>query len=157
MTTEAFQAWLNEMESIKSILKLAKTNLDVKEAMNYTFATQQFANILDWRIEVYRPTNFAEHLYLRIAMATVMLDHAVSAIATKPPTTLRNLDDDTLQKIGNLTVTIENLVNSVGTVRDGVDPVQQLEEIGVLNQVINYVKQIEATSIEIWEMYGPYG
>lgn len=152
MSAEAFQSWLHEMESVKSILKVAKTNLDVEEAMNCTFAAKQFANILDWKIEVYRPPNFAEHLYLRIAVATVALYDAISAIATKPPTTVRNLDDNTLQKIENLTVTIENLVNSVGTVRDGVDPVQQLEEEGLLNQVIDYCKQIQETSIEI--IYG---
>ena len=157
MSTEAFQSWLDEMESIKSILKLAKTNLDVKEAMNYTFAAKQFANILDWEIEVHRPPNFAEHLYNRIAVATVTLDDAVSAIATKPPTTLRNLDGNTLQKLENLTATIENLLNSVGTVEVGVHPVKQLEKKDVLSQVMGYVKQIKATSIEIWEIYDLHG
>lgn len=131
MSAEAFQSWLDEMKSIKSILKLAETNLDVKEAMNYTFAAKRFAEILEWQIEISRPPNFAEHLHLRISGATVMLDRAVSAIAIKPPITLRNLDEDTLQKIGNLTMTIENLVSSVGTVNDGIDPVQQLEEKAV--------------------------
>lgn len=167
MSAEAFKSWLDEMKSIKIILEPAKANLDVKEAMNYTFAAQRFANILDWEIEVLpRPANFAEHLYLHIAGATYALNKAISAIATKPPTTLQNFDDDVLEKIGNLTTTIENLVGSVGTVGYvgtaghefyDVGPVQQLEEKGVLNQVINYVKQIEATSLEIWEIYGLYG
>ena len=161
MSAEAFQSWLDEIESIKSVLELAKTNLDVREAMNYTFAAQQFANILDWEIEVLpRPANFAEHLYLHIASATLALNKAVSAIGTKPPTTLQNLDDDVLQKIGNLTVSIENLLNAAGTLERAhydVGPVQQLEEKGILNQVINYVKQIGATSLEIWEIYGLYG
>lgn len=167
MSAEAFKSWLDEMKSIKIILEPAKTNLDVKEAMNYTFAAQRFANILDWEIEVFpRPANFAEHLYLHIAGATYALNKAVSAIATKPPTTLRNLDDDTLQKIGNLTTTIENLADSVGAIGlieagrrkfYDVGPVQQLEQKGILNQVINYVEQIEATSLEIWEIYGLYG
>jgi len=167
MSAEAFKSWLDEMKSIKIILEPAKANLDVKEAMNYTFAAQRFANILDWEIEVLpRPANFAEHLYLHIAKATYALNKAISAIATKPPTTLQNFDDDVLEKIGNLTTTIENLVGSVGTVGYvgtaghefyDVGPVQQLEEKGVLNQVINYVKQIEATSLEIWEIYGLYG
>lgn len=167
MSAEAFKSWLDEMKSIKIILEPAKTNIDVKEAMNYTFAAQRFANILDWEIEVFpRPANFAEHLYLHIAGATFALNKAVSAIATKPPTTLQNVDDDVLEKIGNLTTTIENLVGSVGTAgyvgtagREFYDvgPVQQLEEKGVLNQVINYVKQIEAISLEIWEIYGLYG
>jgi len=161
MSAEAFKSWLDEMKSIKIILEPAKANLDVKEAMNYTFAAQRFANILDWEIEVLpRPANFAEHLYLHIAGATYALNKAVSAIATKPPTTLQNFDDDVLEKIGNLTTTIENLVGSVGTAGHefyDVGPVQKLEEKGVLNQVINYVKQIEATSLEIWEIYGLYG
>jgi len=157
MSAEAFQSWLDEIKSIKSILERAKTNLDVKEAVNYTFAAKQFANVLEWQIEIPRPPNFAEHLYLRISGAAIMLDKAVSAIAMKTPTTLRNLEYETLQRTGNLTATIENLVDSVGTVRDGVDPVQQLEKKGVLNQVINYLKQVEATSIEIWAMYGYYG
>lgn len=157
MSAEAFQSWLDEMISIRSILELAETNLGVKEAMNYTFAARRFETILVWQIEISRPPNFAEHLYLRISRATYMLDRAVSAIATKPPITLRNLDDDTLQKIRNLTMTIENLVSSVGTINRGVDPVQQLEEKAVLTQVINFLTQIETTSTEIWEMYGFYG
>lgn len=167
MSAEAFESWLDEMKSIKITLEPAKANLDVKEAMNYTFAAQRFANILDWEIEVLpRPANFAEHLYLHIAGATYVLNKAISAIATKPPITLQNFDDDVLEKIGNLTTTIENLVGSVGTVGYvgtaghefyDVGPVQQLEEKGVLNQVINYVKQIEATALEIWEIYGLYG
>lgn len=157
MSAEAFQSWLDETKSIERILKLAKTNLDVKEATNYTFAAKRFAEILEWQIEISRPPNFAEHLYLRISSAIGMLDRAVTAVATKPPITLQNLDDDTLQKIGNLTMTIENLVSSVGTINDGIDPVQQLEEKAVLNRVINYLMQIRTTSTEIWEMYGFYG
>ena len=152
MSAEAFQSWLEEMKSIKNILEFAKTNLDVKGAMNHTLSANRFGTILVWEIEVHRPPDFAEHLYLHTHSATFLLDDAVSAIATKPPITLRNLDDATLQKLENLTTTIENLVNSVGTIKDGVHPVQQLEEKGVLNQVINYVKQIKATSIEI--IYG---
>lgn len=157
MSAEAFQSWLNEMKSIDTILKLVSTNLDVKEAMNYTFAAKGFAGVLVWQIEISRPPNFAEHLYLRVSGATYMLDKAVSTIATKPPTTLRNLDHNTLEKIGNLTITIENLVNLVGTVSDGVDRVQQLEEKAVLNQTINALLQIETTSTEIWQTHGFYG
>lgn len=156
MSAEAFQSWLAEMESVMSILEFASTNLDVKEVMNYTFAAKRFAEILVWQIEISRPANFAEHLYLRVSSATGMLDRAVTAVAAKPPITLRNLDDVTLQKIGNLTMTIENLVSSVGTVNDGVDPVRQLEEKAVLSQVINYLMQIRTTSTEIWELHGFY-
>lgn len=158
MSAEAFESWLGEMEGIKNVLELATTNLDVREAMNYTLRARAFGRILEWQIEVFpRPPNFAEHLYLHIAGATWVLDKAVSAIATKPPTTLRNLENNTLQEIGNLTVTIENLANLVGKVDSRVNPVQQLEEKGVLNLVINYLKQIEETSGEIWELYGLYG
>jgi hypothetical protein len=145
MSAEAFQAWLDELKSLKAILEPAKTNLDVKEAMNHTYAATRFAEILEWQIEISRPPNFAEHLYLRISTATLVLDQVVSAIATKPPVTLRNLDDNTLQKIRNLTMNIENIVSSVGTVDTGVNPVQQLEEKGVLNQVKNYLRQIVTT------------
>lgn len=157
MSAEAFQSWLDEMQSITSILKLASTNSDVKEAMNYTFAAKRFAIILEWQIEISRPPNFAEHLYLRVSGATNMLDRAVTAAATKPPITLRNLDDATLQNIEYLTITIENLASSVGTVNDGVDPVQQLEKKAVLIQVIDYLMQIRTTSAEIWESHGFYG
>lgn len=152
MSIEAFQPWLDEMKSVKTILESAKTNFDAKEALNYTSTAMRFANILDCTIEAHRPPDFMEHLYVRIGIATFMLDKAVSTIATEPafPPTLRNLSDDTLQKLENITATIGNLVNSVGTIEDGVDPVEQLKEKGVLNQVINYAKQVEATSIEIW-------
>lgn len=157
MSAEAFRSWLDEMKSVKGIIEFASTNLDAKEVMNYTFAAKRFAEILVWQIEISRPPNFAEHLYLRVSTATGMLDRAVTAVATKPPITLRNLDDVTLQKIGNLTMTIENLVSSVGTVKDGVDPVRQLEEKAVLSRVINYLIQIRTTSTEIWELHGFYG
>lgn len=157
MSAEAFQSWLHEMENVKSILDFARTNFDVKEALNYTFAAKRFVNILDWEIEVHRPPDFAEHLYRWITLATLMLDKAVSAIAKKSPTTLRNLSDDTLQKLQNLTATIQNLVDSMGPVEDGVHPVKQLEEKGALSQVIDYAKQIETTSIEIWEIYNLHG
>lgn len=157
MSAHAFQSWLHEIESAKSILEVAETNFDVKEAMNTTFAAKQFASILTWQIEVYRPPDFVEHLHLRIAGAAIGLHRAVSGIATKPPITLRNLDDDTLQRIENLTITIESLIESVGTVRRGVDPTQQLEEKGVLSQVIDYCKQMQTTSYEIWAMYDYYG
>lgn len=157
MSAEAFQSWLDEMKSIKSILQIARTNVDVRDAMNYTLAANGFATTLEWQIEISRPPNFAEHTYLRVSSATSALDKAVTAIATKPPISSRNLDYTTLQKIGNLTLTIENLANSVAIVTDGVDPVQQLEEKAVLNDVTSYLKQITTTSLEIWEMYGLYG
>lgn len=157
MSAEAFESWLFEMERARDVLEVATTNLDVREAMNYTLRARAFGTILEWQIEVHpRPLNFAEHLYLRISVATFTLDKAVSAIATKPPTTLRNLDPNTLQEIGNLTVAIEDLANLVGEVDYRVNPVQQLEEKGVLNSVINYVKQIEETSLEIWQLYEFY-
>ena len=157
LSAEAFQSWLDEFGSIGDILEIAETNLDVKEAMNHTFTAGRFATILVWQIEISRPPDFAEHLYLRISGATSMLKRAVSAIAIKPPTALRNLNVETLQKIENLTTTIETLVDSIGIVIRGIDPVQQLDEKGNLNEVIDYCKQIEETSTEIWEMYGFYG
>ena len=152
MSTEAFQPWLDEMKSVKTILESAKTNFDAKEALNYTSTARRFANILDCTIEARRQPDFMEHLYFRIWMATFMLDKAVSTIAAEPsyPPPVRNLNDDNLQKLENITATIGNLINSVGTIEDGVDPVEQLKEKGVLNQVINYAKQVQATSIEIW-------
>jgi hypothetical protein len=154
MSAEAFESWLNEIESIKNILEPARTNLDVKEAMNYTSRAISFVNILDWQIEVIpRQTNFVGDLYSRIALATVALDRAIFLIATKPSTTLRDLDEATLQILENLTNTIENLVDLVGTVDYDVSPVQQLEQNGILTQVKSYVDQIKETSLEIWEMY----
>jgi hypothetical protein len=157
MSAEAFQSWLGEMKSIKSILQIARTNVDVKDAINYTLAANGFANILEWQIEISRPPNFAEHLYLRVSTATYMLDRAVTAVATRPLIFLRNLDDTTIQKIGTLTITIENLASSVVIVTNGVDPVRQLEEQAFLNDLTSYLMQITTTSSEIWEMYGFYG
>lgn len=157
MCSEAFQSWLDEIESAKHILKPARTNFDVKEAMNYTFSAKQFANIMDWTIEVLpRPQDFAEHLYNHLAMATVMLHEAVSAMATKPAATLRNLDSDILLKLGNLTTTFQNLLDLVGTVERAyyeIGPIQWLEKKGILIQVTDYVKQIRSISTEIYAEY----
>jgi hypothetical protein len=155
MSSEAFQSWLDELESIGDILEIAETKGDALKASNLTRTALRFANVLEWQIEIVRPPDFEEHLYLRISGATSMLRKGLSLI----PRHLRaqdNLDVWTLQKIENLSTTIETLVDSVGTVRDGVDPVQQLEEKAVLNQVKNHLLQITTTSAEMWQMYSPF-
>lgn len=157
MCSEAFQSWLDEIKSVNHILKLAKTNFDVKEAINYTFAAKQFGNIMDWTIEVLpRPQDFEEHLYNRLAMATLILHEAVSATAAESDAKVLDLDDDTLQELDNLTTTFQNMLDLVGTVDHAyyeIGPVQWLEKKGILTEVTDYVKQIESISIEIYAKY----
>lgn len=59
--------------------------------------------------------------------------------------TAQNLDDGTLQKTSNMTTSIGNIIATVGTLERVGDPVLQLRNKGVLNQVVDYCKAIEAT------------
>jgi len=145
MSSEAFQGWLEEFERIGDILEIAETKGDALKAFNLTRSAVRFANVLEWQIEIVKPLDVEEHLYLRIYNASGWLMGGLSVI-TRHYTIQANLSVWDLQHIENITTTIESLVDSVGTVRDGVDPVQQLVEKGVLNQVNNYLLQIRTTS-----------
>jgi len=139
MCAEAFKHWLEEMKSVKSILEVAETNLDVVPAMNYTAAALGFANVLAWTIEIERPANFGEHLYLQIAGATIRIWEFESDRAWEANHIgVQNLTDGTLQWILNKTQTIQSLIDTVGQVEYDIDPVKQLEERGTLTQVTDY-------------------
>jgi hypothetical protein len=156
MNAEAFESWLTEVASIEHVLRSVETNFDIREVLNYTYAANQFASILDWSIEVMRPPDFAEHLYLQVAGATSLLHIGLSRMATTPADTLRNLDGGDLLMLENLTTTFHALRDFVGTVEYAcyeLGPVQWLQQRGILAQVLDYIEQIKSIVIDIYTKY----
>jgi len=144
MSSEAFEAWLEEMKSIESIFKNATTNADLAKAVNYTFAAMKFAYLRDMTIQMPRPPNFTNHLYSKIMYATYRIDGLVSNCFKEVNRgSAYKFQNASLQSIANITNSIKNLVDTVGPVTWDVDPVQQLKERGILEQIITYCTQLE--------------
>lgn len=151
MKTKALQEWLGQMRSAKYLLERSETNFDVHDASIHTSMAKKFIQIFDIG-NGYDPENL--HYWLRastnrldLALQIIYLGNQIGVI------TSRNLDQYILQKIENITQTIENIENAMITSTNGVDPVKQLEEKGSLTKIVNYCKQISETYIEIATYY----
>jgi hypothetical protein len=129
----AFRGWLNDISSIGNILETAKTNFDVKSALNYSTRAKEFANILWVKLEIERPSDMEEHFYWTVHLTSFTLHQFISAKGSEEQ--VQSLDELTVEKAANLTTTIENLVEIVGSVSSTMNPIQQLQEKGVFNQV----------------------
>lgn len=157
MRVQALNAWLGKMEVVKNILKQAETNIDVEDAHVHTSRAELFVNILTNGIDIFE---HHKELYYWISKVTLYLDEALLRIHSGNQTgvvTERNLDQNVLTMIENVTTNIENLESKTSFMRtrslNGVEPTQQLREADVLTDVLNYLEQIYQVSIDILNYY----
>lgn len=157
MRVQALNAWLSKMELVKNLLKQAKTNIDVKDAQVHTSWAKLFEDILSNGINIYEPN---KELYYWISKVANYLDMALFRIYTGNQTGAiieRNLDQNVLKMMENVTANMENLVSKPAVMRttplNGVEPTQRLREEDVLTDVLNYLEQIYQVSIVIYNYY----
>ena len=160
MRTEALLQWLNKIGRIRYLLEHSETNFDVWEAEYDAYLAGDFVDIygvgIGYDPETIKYTYNPETLGYWLRRSTWGLGYAVEAIYLGNQTgviTSRNLDQYILQKIENITQTIESIENYMVISANGVDPVKQLQEKGNLTKIMNYCKQIHETYIEIVTYY----
>jgi hypothetical protein len=155
MRVEAFKAWRNRMVLVKSLLKRAETNFDVKDIKGDTYSAERFANIFTTGINIFEPQ---KELYQWVSKTAYYLDEALLTIYSGNQTGViieQPLDENILTMIQNVTTTIENLGSKTEILSlNGVDPAQQLREAGVLTDILNYLEQIYEVSIDMNNYYG---
>ncbi len=157
MRNQALNGWLSKMGSVKYILVQAKTNFDVEDARVQTSRLRRFEDILSNGINVFE---HGEELYYWISKVTFYLDEALLKVLSGNQTgavTERNLDQNVLTMIENVTTNIERLrtrTSFMWTVSPkGVEPTQRLREAEVLTDALNYLERIDQVSIEILDYY----
>lgn len=151
MRVHALWEWQSQMMTVKNMLKTAETNLDAYDAWIHATLAIRFLQIYGIEIDRHNPDN----LYYWLSLSTSRLDQACMDIYSgkDPGPTSENIGEYVLQKIGNVTQAIENIMNSMKISANGVDPVQYLLEIGNLTNTMNYCNQLIETSTEIINYY----
>jgi len=147
MRVQALQQWLDSIGRLRYLLERSETNFDVREAEYDAYLARDFVAMYGVGIG-YDP----ETLGYWLRRSTFDLELSVHDIYWGNQTgviTSRNLDQYILEKIQNITQTIENIENSMIISANGVDPVKQLREKGKLTEIIDYCKQISEVHIEI--------
>lgn len=161
MRVQALNGWLSKMELVKNILVQAETNIDVEDATVHTSRAKRFEDILSDGINIFE---HGKDLYYWVSGVTFYLDEALWKVYSGNQTgavTERNLDQNVLTMIENVTANIENLRSKTSSMQmimwttglRGVEPTQQLREAEVLTDVLNYLERIYQVSIEILDYY----
>jgi hypothetical protein len=161
MRVQALNGWLSKMELVKNILVQAETNFDVEDATVHTYRAKRFEEILSNEISIGK---HGKELYYWVSKVTFYLDEALRKVYSGNQTgavTERNLDQNVLTMIENVTTNIENLRSKTSSMQmimwttglKGVEPTQQLREAEFLTDVLNYLEQIDQVSIEILDYY----
>jgi len=160
MRVQALDAWLGMMQKVNNILKHAKTNIDVKDAHNHTsWAEPLVHSRLTYGIDIWEHQN---EFYYWISKVAFYLDEALVTVHfgnKTGPVTERNLDQNVLTMIENITTTYDNSETKIRShlSSNGVEPVQQLREAGVLADVLIHLEQIYQISADILNYFNTFG
>jgi len=138
----AFFPWLENMANVSDILSSATTRLDVRAALSPASAALDFANILDWTIEIRHPSYSERQLYSEIAVGTYMLNQFLNETAKIPATNVTTLDRVALRRIGNFTATFSSIENLAGGIAPDSDPFWYLTQKGCVDQFTTYCHDI---------------
>ena len=157
MRVQALDAWLSKMELVKNILEQAETNFDVEDAHVHTSWARLSEEKLSNGINIFE---HGKEMYYWVSKVTWYLDRALLKVHSGNQTgavTERNLDQNVLTLIENVTTNIENLRSKTSfmwiTSLKGVEPTQQLREADVLTDSLNYLEQVYQISIVILNYY----
>jgi hypothetical protein len=155
--SEIIAEWANEMDVAAHYLKNITTNIDVAEQYGVrwfllsAYHTMRIAYEQGDHAEFYEP------------LAGAPLDAAGNLIpyeegAQTPPIVEQHISPLAIEMFGNLSDRISNVTNMIFQEADtlvnsnGVDPVQKLQEKGILNDVIQGCLDISLYSYQIQEL-----
>ena len=137
-------AWAREMSTAAYYLKDVTTNIDMHGVLWIFRLTPDIYGV-DWDLK----------LYWRMEMAAGDVPELLGSYAVGAPTTVQHINPTAIKMFGNLTDKIWNVTHlilkedSELTQKDGVDPIQLLQEKGIYDDIIegciditNYSRQI---------------
>lgn len=154
LRVEALEGWLHKMELVKNLLKRAETNFDVEDVGIHTSWAKMFVDVFTSGIDIFE---HQKEFYYWVDKTTYYLQEALFQIYRGNQTgfvTERNLDQNILAMIANVTDAIENIESKTHTLSlNGVDPAQQLREAGVLTDVLNHLEEIYEISVDMYDYY----
>ena len=144
MRGEKIVAWAREMSIAGYYLKDATTNIDMHGVLSLFRSTPDIYGA-GWELE----------LCWRMDMAASDVAEKLGSYAVGAPTTVQHINPTAIEMFGNLTERIWNVTHLILkediklTQKDGVDPIQLLQEKGIYDDIIdgcidisNYSRQI---------------
>ena len=152
--SEMIVAWTMEMDNAGYYLKNATTNIDVADT---TYGVRSFFSVAAHIVEAGRQFQDEWELYERMHSAAIEVSGNLIPYSVDAPTIVRHINPTAVEMFGILAEKIWNVTDLIwrepalikGT---GVNPVQLLEEKGILDDIVEGCIEIYSYSYQIHDL-----
>jgi hypothetical protein len=152
--SEIILEWANEMDIAAHYLKNATTNIDVADRYGMRWFLYAAFRIMEAGYQWHDESEFYEPMtFLPLDVAGNLAPYKEGA--QRAPIIVRHINQTAIEMFGNLAEKIWNvtglITNETSTLRSstGVNPIQRLEEKGILDDIIDGCLDIRSYSSEI--------